>query len=67
MSTPTRLLPLVILTLTSASASAQHAQVSAVAVNPNNAAEVWSANRDNNSVAVVDTQVGASPRRSRWG
>ena len=58
MSNSPRLLPLALLALGSASASAQHAQVSAVAVNPNNASEIWTANRDNNSVAVVDVAAG---------
>lgn len=40
------------------SAGAQHSQVSAVAVQPGNSNRVWTVNRDNNSVAVVD--VGTS-------
>lgn len=35
-------------------ATAQHSQVSAVAVQPGNANRVWTVNRDNSSVAVVD-------------
>ena len=50
--------------------AAQHSQVSAVAVNPNDSSEVWACNRDNNSIAVVDTDtagvteiaVGVKPR-----
>jgi YVTN family beta-propeller protein len=52
-------------------ASAQHAQVSAVAVEPGNIDRVWVCNRDNDSVSVVDVAtasvlfeipVGVSPR-----
>ncbi|MCC7010952.1 MAG: YncE family protein [Planctomycetes bacterium] len=41
-------------------ASAQHAQVTAIAVNPTNPNEVWVCNRDNNSVSVIDTVSGAA-------
>ncbi len=41
-------------------ASAQHAQVSAVAINPNNPNEVWVCNRDNDSVSVVDVAAGVT-------
>ncbi len=58
MDNMNRLLPLTILALSSASAYAQHAQVSAVAVHPNNIGEVWATNRDNNSVAVVNAAGG---------
>ncbi len=37
---------------------AQHAQVSAVAVNPNDSDEVWVCNRDNDSVSVIDVSTG---------
>lgn len=48
-------------TLAAASiAPAQHAQVSAVAVNPNNSNEVWVCNRDNDSVSVVDVAAGVT-------
>jgi YVTN family beta-propeller protein len=40
------------------SASAQHAQVSAVVVNPANNQQVWVCNRDNNSVSLVDAAAG---------
>jgi YVTN family beta-propeller protein len=46
--------------LVAPSALAQHAQVSAVAVHPSNAGEVWVCNRDNNSVSVIDTGAGAA-------
>ena len=59
MNNMIRLLPLAFLPLVAASAAAQHAQVSAVAVNPKNSGEVWATNRDNNSVAVLDVGVGA--------
>lgn len=39
-------------------AAAQHAQVSAVAINPNNPNEVWVCNRDNDSISVVDVAAG---------
>lgn len=41
-------------------AAAQHAQVSSIAVNPNNPAEVWVCNRDNNSVSVIDATTGVA-------
>lgn len=63
MHSPIRPLPLIALTFACAgltsTASAQHAQVSAVAPRPNHPGEVWATNRDNNSVAVVDA-VGAA-------
>jgi YVTN family beta-propeller protein len=73
MHNTTPLLPLALLAVfsLSAPAGAQHTQVSAVAVNPAQPGEVWATNRDNNSVAVVDTlsgslsaeiAVGMSPR-----
>ncbi len=37
---------------------AQHAQVSAVAVRPNNLAEAWVVNRDNGSVSVINVIAG---------
>ena len=40
-------------------AAAQHSQTSAVAVNPNDPDEVWTLNRDNGSVAIVDVVAGA--------
>lgn len=40
------------------SATAQHSQVKAIAVNPNSPGEVWVTNRDNNSVSVVDAASG---------
>ncbi|MHC4892329.1 MAG: YncE family protein [Planctomycetota bacterium] len=43
-----------VLALATAVASAQ-TQVQAVAVDPNDATQVWTLNRDNNSVALVDT------------
>jgi YVTN family beta-propeller protein len=43
-----------------ATVSAQHAQTSAVAVNPNNTSEVWVCNRDNQSVSVIDTVAGVA-------
>jgi YVTN family beta-propeller protein len=53
-----------------AAAQAQHSQVSAVAVDPNDASIVWVCNRDNNSVSRIDTDtqgvteiaVGVNPR-----
>lgn len=41
--------------LTAASASAQHAQVSAITVNPGSDQQVWVCNRDNHTVSLVDT------------
>ncbi len=41
-------------------ATAQHAQVSAVAINPTNPNEVWVCNRDNDSVSVVDVAAGVT-------
>ena len=41
-------------------AAAQHAQVSAVAPNPNDTTEIWVTNRDNNSVSIVDTTTGTT-------
>lgn len=41
-------------------ASAQHAQPSAVVVDPTNPTEVWVANRDNNSISLIDTNIGAA-------
>jgi YVTN family beta-propeller protein len=43
-----------------AGASAQHAQVSSVAVHPTLPGEVWLCNRDNDSVSVIDTLAGAA-------
>ncbi|HVS17666.1 MAG TPA: beta-propeller fold lactonase family protein [Planctomycetota bacterium] len=40
-------------------AVAQHAQTSAVVVAPNNSNEVWVANRDNNSITLIDIGLGA--------
>ena len=40
--------------------AAQHSQVTAVAANPNDPTEIWVANRDNNSVSIVDTTSGAT-------
>lgn len=45
-------------TLVVASASAQHAQVSSIAVNPLNSSELWVCNRDNDSVSVINTVAG---------
>jgi YVTN family beta-propeller protein len=46
--------------LVGSSAAAQdHAQVSAVAVNPTNPSEVWVCNRGNDSVSVIDATTGA--------
>ena len=59
MNTTTRFLPLALLALGPVSAVAQHAQVSTVALNPADPNEVWSTNRDNNSVAVIDTAAGS--------
>ena len=42
-----------------APAAAQHAQVSPVRANPNDATEIWVVNRDNGSVSVVDTATGS--------
>lgn len=51
--------------------AAQHAQVSAVAVDPNDPTRVWVCNRDNHSVSLLDTlsgtivsevEVGVNPR-----
>ena len=44
---------LAVLCTLSARASAQHAQVSSVAVNPDDSSEVWVANRGNDSVSVA--------------
>ncbi len=44
--------------LTAPSALAQHAQVSAVAVDPNDSNHVWVCNRDNNTVSVIDIVAG---------
>lgn len=41
-----------------ASATAQHAQVSSVAINPLNSSELWVCNRDNDSVSVINTVAG---------
>ena len=49
---------LVALGLTAASASAQHAQVSALAVDPTDSARVWTCNRDNDTVSLVDVSAG---------
>ncbi len=46
------------LALTTAPSFAQHAQVSSVAVHPNDANEVWVCNRGNASVSVIDTAAG---------
>jgi 6-phosphogluconolactonase (cycloisomerase 2 family) len=54
-----RLLPVCLFAALAATAGAQHAQVSAVAVHPTNASEVWACNRDNGTVAVVDATLGA--------
>jgi len=57
--------------LLAGSALAQHSQVSAVAVDPNDPSMVWVCNRDNHSVALLDTnngtivhevEVGVNPR-----
>jgi len=46
--------------LLAAGVHAQHAQVSAVAVNPTNSNEVWVCNRDNGSVSVIDVATGVA-------
>jgi len=56
--TPVTLASALTALLAAAPAVAQHSQVSAVAVHPSHPSEVWTANRDNNSVAVVDAAAG---------
>lgn len=46
--------------LLGSTAAAQHAQTSAVAVNPTDSTDVWTANRDNNSVSRVDVAGGVT-------
>jgi len=69
----TRRIPIALLfaaAITPAAARAQHSQVSAVAVDPNDASIVWVCNRDNDSVSRIDTDtnsvtevaVGVNPR-----
>jgi YVTN family beta-propeller protein len=50
--------PFVAVAVIAAPLCAQHAQVSAVAVNPTDSSEVWTVNRDNDSVAVIDAAAG---------
>jgi YVTN family beta-propeller protein len=52
------LLSLSFVCLLGASASAQHAQVSSVAVQPTNTDRVWVCNKDNGTVSVVDVRQG---------
>lgn len=40
-------------------AAAQHAQVNALAVDPGNQDRVWTCNRDNNTVALIDVSTGS--------
>ncbi len=54
----TMLRALLALGLTTAVASAQHVQVSAVAVNPADPTQVWACNRDNDTVSLVDVDAG---------
>ncbi len=49
---------LVVAGMAAGTAFAQHAQVSAVVVNPANNRQVWVCNRDNNSVSLIDTAAG---------
>ena len=62
---------LVVAGMAAGTAAAQHAQVSAVAVNPANNQQVWVCNRDNHTVSLIDTAtssvvaeipVGINPR-----
>jgi YVTN family beta-propeller protein len=50
---------LALTSLLCSSAVAQHAQVNAIAVDPANNDRVWVANRDNNTVSLVDVAAGA--------
>ena len=58
MSHSNRLLSYAFLLLGASAATAQHSQVSAVAVQPTHPSEVWTVNRDNDSVAVIDATAG---------
>ena len=56
------LLPLAALTFAGSAAAQQpaHAQVSSIAANPGKPTELWTCNRDNDSVTVVDAAAGAA-------
>ncbi len=51
---------LVLLAILAAPAAAQHAQVSAVAVDPLDSSRVWVCDRDNDSVSRIQTSTGAT-------
>lgn len=62
-----RPIPLLALLALATPSLAQHAQVSAVAVDPHDIHRVWVANRDNHSVSLVDTAAGTIVAEIRVG
>lgn len=58
---------LILTSALSTSAAAQHSQVNAIAVDPSSPTQVWVCNRDNNSVALVDTVAGTVLREIAVG